>query len=882
MQSYLHQVGKYALHAYVRTCTILLLLLAANLKMQAQCLTNITAANTEVAMFNGSTTCILGSTICLTSTQNAELARSVDGDINSYTEWSNLVSVLGGSQGISLKAVPGNNYNNKVVGILLSTGGGILDLNLLGSLSFSLLNNGVVVSTQTYSNLISTGGILNGGTSSIVYFPNSSQLSFNEIRIFKNSGLISALDVIRLHEVVLLDPDCPGENNNICRDFIQGTGTVITSTTGILNALGGISNLDNLNNGNSNDFITMGFVVNALTTHSVGVTDLLNLYNKTGSTRVGVVVEPSAAGLLNLDALGNLNVRIVTYLYGVKQDSSAVINQGSGNSLLALSALTSNFGNQAANKQMLSFITTKPFNEVRLQFLPTVNLQTAPPLKLYGFFEEPLSCGDCINKLKTPAANSSAPIKGTIRTGSSWTSGAPVLGLLAGINNTDRVVDANEDNYASVGGLLAALSTLRVTVELDSLVAAGTFAGYELSNGGALLNLSLLGNITIRTFNGTTEQEAFSAAQLAGLSLINGGSSQTSLVGFMATKPFNAVMIESFVSLSVLPNLRIHNLAIITDQDNDGTPDCIDAYPNCDNSIDADNNGIPDACDITDITSVVELLSNVTSFRAGDTLLYKATLTNTGTTIASNIQFTFNQPVAGTVLKWQKVTSSPTSALDTFNGTGNISETIPFIFSGYKVEYYVTVVMAPNTNVPFAISSIEVNKPFCTVTTACAQCRTAPLPRVDFPDLMLATESLNTKLNSTTQVDMDLVIKELNNVTTEKEVWILIPKSNNAYTVSLNTGRNTTIIPHPGETTDHANWTLDNVSNSLFYILKSNANYFIEGNSTKYIPLTLTKAGTSTNYELKNITFTINNNRSGGDITPANNVTVLYILYNVQ
>lgn len=881
MKSYLHLRGKFAfLNVCVRTCTILILLLAVNLKTQAQCLTNLTQANTELAMFNGATTCVLGSTICLTSTQNTELAKAVDGDFNTYTDWSNLVSVLGGSQGVSLKARTGNNYNNKIVAIALSTGGGILDVSLLGSLTFSLLNNGVVVSTQTYANLISTGGVLNGGSAAFVYFRNGSQLSFDEIRIFKNSGLISALDVIRLHEVVLLDENCPGENNNICRDFIQGLGTVVTANTGLLSALGGTTNIGNINNGNSNDFATMGFVVNALTTHSVGVTDLLNLYNKTGSTRVGVVVEPSAAGLLNLDALGNLNVRIVTYLYGVKQDSSAVLNQGAGNSLLALSALTSHSGNQAANKQMLSFITTRPFNEVRLQFLPTVNLQTAPPLKLYGFFEEPLSCGDCINKIKTAAANPTAPIKGTVRTGTAWTSGAP--GILAGINNTDRVLDNDESNFAAVVGVLG-LGTVRLTIQLDSTLAAGTFAGYEISNGGALLSLSLLGNITIKTYNGTTEQEFFSASQLAGLALITGASTQTSLVGFMATKPFNAVMIESNVSLSVLPNLRIHNLAIITDQDNDGVPDCIDAYPNCDNNIDANNNGIPDACDITDITSKVELLSNVTSFRAGDTLLYKATVTNTGTTVTNNIQVTFNRPIAGNILKWMKVTSSPTAAVDTFHSTlPDISETLPIIYSGYKVEYYATVGMDINTNVPFAVSSIDVNKPFCTATTACTQCKTLPLPRVNFPDLMLATESLNTKLNNTTQVDLDLVIRELNNVPTEREVWILIPKSTSSYTVSLNTSRNTSILSHQGVTTDYANWTLDAISNNSFYILKSNANYFIGGGTTKYIPIRLTKAGTSTNYELKNINFSLSSSRSGGDKTPANNSTTLYILYNVQ
>ncbi len=645
----------------------------------SQCFQHITKGNSEIGVFNASTTCVLGNLLCLSSTERAELELAVDADLSTYAEWSNLVSVLGGFQGMSFKAKPGNNFNHKTATIFLSTGGGIIDLNVLNGLSISLFKNSVLVETRLFGNLIASTSVLSTETSVLSYFPDSHEKEYDEIRVFKSSGLISVLDNIRIHGIVLIDTNCISDNNNICRDFIQGSNTLVTSSSNLLNVLGGVSDIQNINDGNSNNYGTLSFAVDALTPYSIGVSDINNIYNSSGTTRAGVVIEATNSGILNLDVLNNYSMRLVTYLHGERQDSSHIFGQGSGPTLLALSALASTTGNES-NKQVLSFTTSHPFNEVRLQFIPAVSVTLAPPIRIYGFFEEPTTCGDCIAKIKTSAAAPSEPITGLIRTGSQWTSSTPTL-LTAGVVDVANILDNNEDNYATIGGTLS-LTPIRVTVELNATQASGTFTGYEISNGGTLINLSLIQNFSIKTYLNNTLQETYASAELASLGLL-GLSGTSSIIGFSTNKPFNAVMIETSSLLNLFPDLRIHNLVLVTDEDNDGTPDCIDSYPGCDNNYDANNNGVPDACEVLDLDKKVELISPVTSFRGGDTLMYKVTISNVGTSAAENTTMSYNAPAASQTIDWFRVMYQGSTPIDTFyGGDAPAEDLIPYLNTG--------------------------------------------------------------------------------------------------------------------------------------------------------------------------------------------------------
>lgn len=833
----------------------------------AQCYTSLNTSNTDIGMFQGSSTCILGNTLCLTATESTELEKALDDNYETYADWSNLVGVLGGSQGVSFKAKNGTDYSNKVVSIILSTGGGILDLGLLSSLDISLLDSGTVVSTQSYGSLLVTGGVLNGGSTVVLYVPVGATSDFDEIRIFKNSGIISALDVIRLHDVVLMDAGCTLGDNGICRDFIQGTGTIVTNSAGLLNVLGSVSDIQNIKNANSNDYASLGFTVNALNTYSLGVADLRNIYNPTGTSKAGVVIESTSSGLLDIDILDDYDVRIVTYLFGTPQDTSAIIGQGVGNSLLELSALS----NLGSNKQRINFVTDKPFNEVRLEFTTAVSVTTAPELRIYGFYEEPISCSDCISRVKT----SGGAINGQMMSGSSWTSGAPTL--LPGLLNPGNLLDASESNYVTIGGLLGVASEVKMSVQLDSTLSQGTFVGFEIADGSTLINLSLLGNLSVETYKDSVLQQSIDASELVGLGLISGSGNRT-LLGLNVTRPFDAVKLKMNTTLSLFNNLRVYNLVLITDGDNDGTPDCVDNF-DCDNSMDSNNNGIPDGCDYCDIQSTVTLHSNVTSFSAGDTLEFKVAIENTGTSDAENVQVIYTNPVASSIIDWIRISDNGTT-IDTFAGSGTIQETVATIVPNGSVEYYVRVHMDATTNVPYAQSAVNVMAQCTDPTPGCATCTSEPpLPRVEVVDLELKINTLSTKLHSALELDCDLVLSEINNQPTTSTVEIIIPKNALYYTLSMNTNRLTSLL-NSNLTTDTNNWILDD-SNPFVYILRTKPGVFINAGSNVYIPLIFTKAGVATNYELKRVQVAINNTSSGGDVNETNNATDLYIFFNV-
>jgi hypothetical protein len=95
--------------------------------------------------------------------------------------------------------------------------------------------------------------------------------------------------------------------------------------------------------------------------------------------------------------------------------------------------------------------------------------------------------------------------------------------------------------YASLVSLVGTPATLRVT-DAANTYNAGNFVGFALTPNGllGLINLSLLSNITIRTFNDGVQQESISSGSLLALGL---GSDYTE-VGFYTNNNFDAVEIE--------------------------------------------------------------------------------------------------------------------------------------------------------------------------------------------------------------------------------------------------------------------------------------------------------------------------------------------------
>jgi hypothetical protein len=114
------------------------------------------------------------------------------------------------------------------------------------------------------------------------------------------------------------------------------------------------------------------------------------------------------------------------------------------------------------------------------------------------------------------------------------------------VTNPGYVIDSNPSNYATMSIALgvAASDTLSVT-DSTTTYPAGRTAGFLVSNPGALLNLSLLQNVTVRTLlNGTVQESATSsgALQLSALGLFS--DTHEGFVSFKSTKPFNGVRVD--------------------------------------------------------------------------------------------------------------------------------------------------------------------------------------------------------------------------------------------------------------------------------------------------------------------------------------------------
>lgn len=153
--------------------------------------------------------------------------------------------------------------------------------------------------------------------------------------------------------------------------------------------------------------------------------------------------------------------------------------------------------------------------------------------------------------LRAPAASVSSSVNGICLLG-------------CGVSNSSRVIDSNPVNFASMNVAVgvAAYDTLRVT-DGSTSYPAGRKAGFVIAKPGYLLSLSLLSNLTVRTFLNGTQQEAATAATILGLSALGGSSiPDAGFLGFTTSKPFNAVRIDVGSLLSVADTVNVYGACV--------------------------------------------------------------------------------------------------------------------------------------------------------------------------------------------------------------------------------------------------------------------------------------------------------------------------------
>jgi len=373
------------------------------------------------------------------------------------------------------------------------------------------------------------------------------------------------------------------ENNKIPMDPIVGTGVTINSSPSLT---GGATNTSNVVNGDLSDFSTIDLTLSLLG-GGVGLTvQDAKQYYPAGNV-VGFVVAPGA-GLLSASALSNISIK--TFRDGALQETATV-----SGGLLNASVLGGSIG-----KQVLSFTTTKDFDQVQLFYSGGI-VGAFNSLKVYYAFEGPAATTnlDCSDKW----------VNGGTGT---YTVTGNTTGLLCagGVNNENNVIDANTGNSADLNLLIGIACSSYIEVTSPTTKPAGSEAGFVLSDGNSLINLSLFSNLQIQTYNGNILQESITGnSSLVKLGLL--GNSNKYEFGFKTTKAYNKIRITANGGLlSALTTLQVFYAYSKLDSDNDGVADCLDKCAGGNDLLDTDGDGIPDSCDSNTINVAVSKTSS--------------------------------------------------------------------------------------------------------------------------------------------------------------------------------------------------------------------------------------------------------------------------------
>ncbi|WP_331147491.1 T9SS type A sorting domain-containing protein [Hymenobacter sp.] len=243
-------------------------------------------------------------------------------------------------------------------------------------------------------------------------------------------------------------------------------------------------------------------------------------------------------GVLDLNALASM--RITTYKNGVAQETAT------GAQLLQVTLLPD-------GKQQVSFPTTLSFDEVQITRTSVVSALDNLSV-YYGFGLEPSVFRD-----QTPVLSNFSSGAGQFTVSSDGV--LCVLCANTSVLNPERAADSNTSNndYATMRtGLVGALTSTALRLNLNGSGVAGNSAGMVLNQGSGLLNTQLLNGITLRTYggpNGDQLLETASGASLLQQGLLPDGRVE---VFFRTTQNFQRVEIEVNNAVSALDQTRVY------------------------------------------------------------------------------------------------------------------------------------------------------------------------------------------------------------------------------------------------------------------------------------------------------------------------------------
>lgn len=351
-----------------------------------------------------------------------------------------------------------------------------------------------------------------------------------------------------------------------CNDPLTGKGVVVDAISGTC-LLCGNADLENLIDGDLSNYSTFDAPVTLLApTPVVSIKDV-NVDYAAGD-RVGFVIQP-VGGLLSATVLGGFQIR--TFKDNVLQET---ITGG---------ALT--IHEQGALRR-LSFVTTQSYDEVELRLVAVLGVLTS--VRVYYAYSEPETGCDygCVNAIAPPAYSSSINDPAT---------GIFGICLFCTLQNEGNVVDGDTTNAANIHLPIGVGGNAVIAVEANEVIPANYEVGFAARQGSGLLNLTLLGAITISTYKDNVLRESVVAdAALANVTLL--GATDINLISFKTSMDFDEVRFK-INGISLLVDMDVYYAFVRPDDDNDGFTNCVDKCPGDPDYLDADGDGVPDDCD---------------------------------------------------------------------------------------------------------------------------------------------------------------------------------------------------------------------------------------------------------------------------------------------
>ena len=383
------------------------------------------------------------------------------------------------------------------------------------------------------------------------------------------------------------------ENNMACMDAISGPGVIADAnlnpgTLCVNCAIEDTMNVVDTDLTNAAEIrLLTGVGLGTFPSGTITVIDTLNTYP--GGNEVGFVVS-SDVGIFDGGLLDAITV-------GTVDATGTVIEQQQGVNLV-------NAQVQGSNDQFVISFTTTAGMDFSGAFI-TVDvglLGGGVNFFVYYAFEQPAGAtcmpASCVDPL-TDLYEAKIKEERTGIFGSGLCVGCAVTGA-DNVTNADITDFASVDIFAAVGSdAEASISVLLNDTDGTGNVPvpAGSTVGWVFNSaGGGILDVSVLGQVIIRTYrNGMLQEEV--AVNATGAGVLTGVPTPT--VQFVTTQDFDEVQIAfntNTVGGGGGLNLEVYYAFVILDSDGDGVADCNDTCPG-DNLADSDSDGIPDACD---------------------------------------------------------------------------------------------------------------------------------------------------------------------------------------------------------------------------------------------------------------------------------------------